>query len=134
VTVVPFLPGLRSISLRVVSARTAKDGCTGDPYAKLTLPPIRRKDFAATARKSKHEEICAAAVLHPAREKAAFVPQRSIKKSDLPRAIKLDAVQGAIDLSGDGRPDLLYVTVGEGSGVYLRSRGGWKRVRLSEPC
>jgi hypothetical protein len=135
VTVVPFFPGLRSINLKVVEARVAKDECTGDPYAKLTLSPIRRKAYVAAARRSsKHGELSRAAVLHPARRIAAFVPKRLIKKRDLPRGVKHDAIQGAVDFTGNGRPDLLYVTVGEGSGVYLRSPSGWKRVRLSEPC
>jgi hypothetical protein len=135
VTVVPFRPGLRPINLKVVGARVAKDPCTGEPHAELTLSPIRRKDCVAAATKnSAHGELCRAAVLHPARRIAAFVPQRLIKKRDLPRGIKPDHVQGAVDFTGNGRPDLLYVTAGEGSAAYLRTRAGWKRVWLSQPC
>lgn len=85
-------------------------------------------------------------VIYPAVSAARQIPKPQLKADMLPKGVKLSIVKSAIDVSGDGMPDLVVteyccanaaksaecdLTCGA---TYKRSGRSWEKVATSTPC
>lgn len=99
-----------------------------DP-ALRTLPalPGRRDEFPFDA-----------AVLYPAVPKAKVVPPGQIRLTQVPKGVLLSQITLALDLNGDGSPDLLIVTYDQGDATiedyWEKTGANWHRSRHLVPC
>jgi len=153
VTVVVLAPGLPSLGLTIRNV-AAQVACVDDdpPRWQIELDPVTRADFFAASPIDDDraaETPFDAAVLYPAVPTASRVDRRDIDPASIPDGLNRPNVSGAVDLTGDGRPEVLFLDfctkVSEraldpsqcdyhSSRTYVRSTGQWDRFDEAQPC
>jgi hypothetical protein len=151
VTVIPLGAGVPPLDLRIVKAVEKEDACDESlpNWWEVELEPIKLREFfdAEPLARRAAEFPFDVAVLYPAVKGARQIDKSRLVKSELPKGVALDTVTAALDLTDDGKPDVLFVeyccgdekrpaddcdyTCGK---TYMKSGNSWKLVDTSAPC
>lgn len=151
VTVIPLRVSLAPIDLKIVRIFRWENACDESLPAEweFELEPVRApKFFEAKAVEGRVEErpfdVC---VIYPAVAGARALSAGHLKPGALPRGVTPQTVAAAIDLNGDGRPEVVItsfccgdegrpaescdLTCGK---TFRRTRGAWRLIDTSTPC
>ena len=151
VTVIPLDVDIASLELRIVKAEKREDTCDRRVRAwwEVELELVKQKvifDIAPGANRAAEYpfDVC---VIYPAVNFANQIKRERLTKNMLPRGIAIKTVKAAIDLTNDGKPDILVVdyccgnpsqsaencdyTCGK---TFKKIRNTWKLIDTSTPC
>jgi hypothetical protein len=137
--------------LKIIGIRRWEDPCfEGAPDTfDFELEPVRAPElFRIEPRAGRAGEfpfdVC---VIYPASRAARSLPVRQLRPSTLPRGFVPEVVAAAVDLNGDGRPEVVITKFCCGderrpsatcdltcSKTFRRARGVWRLIDKSNPC
>jgi hypothetical protein len=151
VTVIPLDVDIAPLELRIVKAEKKENACNErlPAWWEIELEPIKQREFfEIAARPNRRQDypfdVC---LIYPAVKFAHQVRRDRLTKSMLPRGVSVNTVEGAIDLTNDGIPDVLMVknccddpkkAVDECDyacgKTFKKIRNAWKLIDTSRPC
>lgn len=151
VTIVPLTTRLKHFDLPVAKSKKRSLGCSeqSPPEWEIEFRPLTAPVFfQIAAEKNKIESFpFDVAVIYPAVIRADLINPTRIKQELLPDRISAGTIKAAIDLTGDGAPDLLIVefccrnpkqpagqcdlTCGKS---FKKIGNNWTLLRESTPC
>lgn len=149
VTVIPLDVNIPPLELEIMKADKTANACEGlPPYWEVALERVKEKAFSDAAPPNRSAEypfdVC---VIYPAVKFVSPIKRENLSRSMLPRGVALSTVKAAIDLTGDGRPDVLIVEYCCGNpnrptadcdytcGKTFKKIGNeWKLLDRSSPC
>lgn len=150
VTVISLDVDIAPFELSIV--KTEKRAGCGEQSAaswEVDLEPVKQKIFFDTAPGPNRSEeypfdVC---IIYPAVRLANQLKRESLSNNLLPKAIMMKTVKAAIDLTNDGKPDVLVVDYCCGdpgksaedcdytcSKTFKKVRNTWKLINTSSPC
>ena len=150
VTVIPLDVDIAAFELSIVKTEK-RAGCDEQSAAwwEVELEPIKQKVFFDIAPGPNRSEeypfdVC---VIYPATRFANQLKREGLAKNLLPNAVTMKTVKAAIDLTNDGKPDVLVVAYCCGdprksaedcdytcSKTFKKIRNTWKLINTSSPC
>lgn len=150
VTIIPLDVDIAPLELRIVKTEK-REGCDeqSPPWWEVELELIKQKVFFDIAPRPKIAEqypfdVC---VIYPAVRFANQVRRASLSRTMLPTGIAIKTVKAAIDITDDGKPDVLVVDYCCGNprksaegcdytcGKTFKKIGNtWKLIDTSTPC
>lgn len=151
VTVIPLAAGIPPLDLRIVKAEKREDACDeGLPaWWEVELEPIKLKeffDFEPAAGRAAQFPFDVA-VLYPAVKVARQMNKGQLVKGMLPKGVAINTVKAALDLTDDGKPDVVIVEYCCGDAkkpadgcdyacgkTFKKFRNTWRLVDTSAPC
>ena len=151
VTVIPLDVNIPTLELKIVKAEKKANACEArlPAFWEVELEVIKEKTFSdfapATDRSAEYPfDVC---VIYPAVKFVNPIKRRNLSRSMLPNGIALSTVKAAIDVTNDGRPDVLLVDYCCGNpnkpsadcdytcGKTFKKTGNvWKLIDTSTPC
>ena len=151
VTVIPFtnkVPALSATIKRV--AKGAQCTATDKPWYEIYLTPITSGPFLQAKPQPGRNASYPfdVAVLHPQNPMARYLAHKEFQTRDLPAAISMNVVKGALDLNKDGKPDIVFAgfccdnrnkSHAEGcdymcTETWVLKSGKWVKYDKSQPC
>jgi hypothetical protein len=150
VTVIPLDVDIPPFELSIVKAEM-RQGCSEQSAAswEVDLEPIKQKIFfdMAPGPNRAEEYPFDVSVIYPAVRFANHLKRESLSRNLLPKAITMKTVKAAIDLTNDGKPDVVVVAYCCGdprksaedcdyscSKTFKKIRNTWKLINTSSPC
>ena len=151
ITVIPLDVNIPPLELKIVKADKKANACEdGLPAAwEVELQVVREKSFSdaepAPNRSAEYPfDVC---LIYPAVKFVNPIKRENLSSSMLPNGIALSTVKAAIDLTNDGKPDVLIVdyccgnpnkpaadcdyTCGK---TFKKTGNAWKLIDTSSPC
>jgi hypothetical protein len=149
-TVIPLGVDITPLSLRITKAEK-KDGCDERIHGwwAVELEPITLKEFFDIEPLPNRgaETPFDVAIIYPAVKVARQIRDGELMKVMLPKGVPINTVKAAIDLTDDGKPDVVIVkyccddaskpasvcdyTCGK---TFTKVRNTWKLIDTSAPC
>lgn len=112
VTIVPLAVNISPLDLKILKVEKKENACEGLPAGwGVELEPIQLKEFfeiAPTADRAA-EFPFDVAVLYPAVKYARQIKKEHLARANLPKGVALNTVKAALDLTADGKPDVVIV-------------------------
>jgi len=151
VTVIPLAAGIPPLDLRIIKTEKKVDACDERLPAswEVELEPIKLQKFfdVEPAANRAAEFPFDVAILYPAVKVARQINEGQLVKGTFPKGISIDTVKVALDLTDDGKPDVIIVeyccggtkkpadtcdyTCGK---TFKKLRNVWKLVDTLAPC
>lgn len=153
VTVIPLQVDFELFELEIKNVqKITETGCDGDKpktFWKVEFEKITRPNLltAEPVKNRSGEFPFNVFVIYPAVKFARKLESGELKKEMIPKNVFLKTVTAAIDLTGDGKPDLLEAsfccskedetadecdyTCGR---TFKKTKGVWKQIKYSQPC
>lgn len=147
VTVVPLDVNIAPLDLRITEIKERND--CGDHWWEVEFEPVTQRAFFEIAPMPNRvqEYPFDVAIVYPAVKSARQIKGDALRKQRLPAGVYINTVKGAVDLTGDGAPDVLVVdyccrepkkaprecdlTCGK---TFRKIRNAWKLIDTSQPC
>src|SRR5215472_15495034 len=111
VTVVPLTTNVAPIDLRIIRTTAQPDACDDNqpPHWQVELEPVSDSHYigAAAPADRSTDPAFGIVVLYPAMPHARLLTGDRLRQSMLPRGVLMKTVTIAMDLNGDGLPDLV---------------------------
>jgi hypothetical protein len=150
VTVIPLDSGISPLDLRIIKTEKKEDACDErlPAYWEVELEPIKLKkffDFEPNPDRAA-EYPFDVVVIYPAVKVARQISKARLTKGVLPGGVSIDTTKAAIDLTNDGKPDVVVIeyccegtkkidecdyTCGK---TFKKVRNSWKLIDTSTPC
>jgi hypothetical protein len=149
ITLVPVGVSLPTLRSKIGDVRKFVGGCEETTVSWDAVVQVDQPNYLDAATLPNHlaESPFNAVVIYPAVPFAKSVPRVSLKDEMLPKGVARSTVAAAIDLTGDGSPDLLVVEYCFSDATktpeqcdysiqdsYEKRNGKWVRLRHVTPC
>ncbi len=151
VTIVPFTIKAAPLSAKITRvAKGAQCTATDKLWYEIYLNPITSGSIVSARPELGRNTTYPfdVAVLHPQNPMARYLAHNQYQPKDLPAAISMNVVKGALDLNKDGRPDIVFAgfccdnrnkSHAQGcdymcSETWVLKNGKWVIYDKSQPC